>query len=169
LTSSLEPPLSDITALPDESRRQPIVNALLGEIGPRHAFVTDAEQAPYECDGLSMFGARPIAVVLPETASEVAGTLTLCDRLKTPVVAHGAGTYSLLHPDASRTLGTSRISALTAGAPQEVLSAIVGCLVHLESLAQAGAPVRHWIEWIDFPLSGCAHKPQESTSNDHYE
>jgi glycolate oxidase iron-sulfur subunit len=74
-----------------------------------------------------------------------------------------AGTYSMLHPDTSHVLGTRRIEALTAGKPREILSANVGCLAHLEGLAPADVPVRHWIEWIDSRLSD--HPPHTAGNN----
>lgn len=53
---------------------------------------TEAELAPYECDGLSAFQQRPLVVVLPETIVQVQQIMRLCHRLEVPVVARGAGT-----------------------------------------------------------------------------
>ncbi|SEA59870.1 glycolate oxidase [Nitrosospira multiformis ATCC 25196] len=47
---------------------------------------------PYECDGLSAYRQTPMIVALPRTEDEVAGILKICDALKIPVVARGAGT-----------------------------------------------------------------------------
>jgi glycolate oxidase len=47
---------------------------------------------PYECDGLSMYRQLPMVVVLPAREEEVAAVLKLCNRLRVPVVARGAGT-----------------------------------------------------------------------------
>ncbi len=46
----------------------------------------------YESDALTVFNARPQAVVLPETAEEVIETVRLCYREKIPFVARGSGT-----------------------------------------------------------------------------
>ena len=53
---------------------------------------SDAELAPYECDGLSVYRQRPLAVVLPETIEQVQAIMALCHRQQVPVVARGAGT-----------------------------------------------------------------------------
>jgi len=53
---------------------------------------TEAELAPYECDGLSAFQQRPLVVALPETVEQVQQIMQLCHRLEVPVVARGAGT-----------------------------------------------------------------------------
>lgn len=58
-----------------------------------------------------------------------------------------AGTYSVLQPELSRQLRERKLGALTAARPDVVLSANIGCIVHLE--AKSPVPVRHWIEWLD--------------------
>lgn len=50
------------------------------------------EVAPYECDGLTLFKARPKVVVLPETRDEVCHILRTCNAHNIPVVPRGAGT-----------------------------------------------------------------------------
>jgi len=40
-----------------------------------------------------------------------------------------------------------RVANLEAGRPEQVLSANVGCITHLQ--AGTGTRVRHWIEWLD--------------------
>ena len=58
-----------------------------------------------------------------------------------------AGTYSVLQPALAQALKTQKIEALTAGDPEIILSANVGCIGHL----QTGTSVRvvHWIEWLE--------------------
>lgn len=63
-----------------------------------------------------------------------------------------AGTYSLLQPELSQRLRANKLDNLQRGKPEEILSANIGCLTHLES--GAGVPVRHWIEWVDRRLAG---------------
>jgi glycolate oxidase iron-sulfur subunit len=58
-----------------------------------------------------------------------------------------AGTYSVLQPDLSQQLRDRKLGALTAGTPDVILSANIGCIVHLA--AASPVPVRHWIEWLD--------------------
>ncbi|MDP3978048.1 MAG: glycolate oxidase subunit GlcD [Pseudomonas sp.] len=47
---------------------------------------------PYECDGLSVYRATPMLVVLPERIEQVERLLKLCYQRGVPVVARGAGT-----------------------------------------------------------------------------
>src|SRR5690606_28081857 len=58
-----------------------------------------------------------------------------------------AGTYSILQPELSRRLRDAKQAALTSGKPAEVLTANIGCLLHLR--AGMATPVRHWIEAVD--------------------
>ncbi|HXF66509.1 MAG TPA: glycolate oxidase subunit GlcF [Burkholderiales bacterium] len=55
-----------------------------------------------------------------------------------------AGTYSILQPKLSQQLLENKIAALTSGGPQEILTANIGCQLHLQSATEL--PVRHWIE-----------------------
>ena len=48
--------------------------------------------AAYESDGLTAFRARPIAVVIPETADEVIALVRFCHAERLPFVARGSGT-----------------------------------------------------------------------------
>jgi glycolate oxidase len=67
--------------------------AALGEILPASALLTAGEDTrPYECDGLTLFRAQPLAVLLPENEAQVVAILKLCHAAKLPVVARGAGT-----------------------------------------------------------------------------
>jgi len=58
-----------------------------------------------------------------------------------------AGTYSLLQPELSRRLRDRKLEALSAAAPDVILSANIGCIAHLGAASRV--PVRHWIEWLD--------------------
>ncbi len=61
-----------------------------------------------------------------------------------------AGTYSLLHPEIASQLRDAKLQALQSRQPQEILSANIGCIHHLN--AASAVPVRHWIEWLDAQL-----------------
>jgi glycolate oxidase iron-sulfur subunit len=61
-----------------------------------------------------------------------------------------AGSYSLLQPKLSAQLGDARAAALQAGDPATVVTANVGCQLHLG--ARCSVPVRHWIELLDDAL-----------------
>ncbi|MGD2167369.1 MAG: glycolate oxidase subunit GlcF [Gammaproteobacteria bacterium] len=58
-----------------------------------------------------------------------------------------AGSYSLLQPELSQRLLKRKIAALTLRSPETILTANVGCQLHLASATDV--PVRHWIEAID--------------------
>jgi len=53
---------------------------------------TDEAQRPYECDGLTLFRALPLATVLPATEDQVVAVVKLCRQLGVPIVPRGAGT-----------------------------------------------------------------------------
>ena len=80
------PPLSK-----EELRAQ--VVAELRRVLPPHALLSSDEQTtPYECDGLTAYRQRPLAVALPESYQQIQSVLQTCHRLGVPVVARGAGT-----------------------------------------------------------------------------
>ena len=62
-----------------------------------------------------------------------------------------AGTYSLLNPEISQALRDRKIGALTAPAPERILSANIGCIGQLAGATDL--PVQHWVEWLDEHLA----------------
>ena len=62
-----------------------------------------------------------------------------------------AGTYSVLQPELSHQLRDNKLTNLLATNPDEIVSANIGCLTHLQ--AGTETPVRHWIELIDNALA----------------
>ena len=65
----------------------------LEDLYPPDAIHTEpAQLAAYECDGLTVFRGRPLAVVLPREAAQVQATVRLCARFGVPFVARGSGT-----------------------------------------------------------------------------
>jgi glycolate oxidase iron-sulfur subunit len=62
-----------------------------------------------------------------------------------------AGTYSLLQPALARTLRDNKLAALTAGGPERILTANIGCQTHLQT--GTSLRVQHWIELLDQLLS----------------
>lgn len=58
-----------------------------------------------------------------------------------------AGTYSILQADLSQQLLHNKLNALQKQAPELIVTANVGCQLHLQS--QATIPVKHWIELLD--------------------
>lgn len=61
-----------------------------------------------------------------------------------------AGTYSILQPKLSRQLRDNKLAALTTENPDLLVTANIGCQMHLQSGTQL--PVRHWIELLDDAL-----------------
>ncbi|MDG2222538.1 MAG: FAD-linked oxidase C-terminal domain-containing protein [Rubripirellula sp.] len=65
----------------------------LASIYPESRFSRDAAfQAAFESDGLTVFRAKPRAVVIPESAEEVIQTIRWCHEHAVPFVARGSGT-----------------------------------------------------------------------------
>ncbi|MCC2954005.1 glycolate oxidase subunit GlcF [Massilia sp. IC2-477] len=62
-----------------------------------------------------------------------------------------AGTYSVLHPEIAHALRDRKLANLQATSPDEIVSANIGCMTHLQS--GTDTPVTHWIELIDRALT----------------
>lgn len=58
-----------------------------------------------------------------------------------------AGTYSILQPKMSQQLLTNKLADLTIGNPEQIVTANIGCQLHLGS--RSSVPVKHWIELLD--------------------
>jgi glycolate oxidase iron-sulfur subunit len=58
-----------------------------------------------------------------------------------------AGTYSLLQPALAERLLANKIAALTEHAPEAIVTANIGCEMHLRGAT--AVPVRHWVELLD--------------------
>jgi glycolate oxidase iron-sulfur subunit len=61
-----------------------------------------------------------------------------------------AGSYSILQPELSRRLLANKTAALASGNPAAILTANIGCQMHLQGAT--ALPVRHWIEALDESL-----------------
>ncbi len=57
-----------------------------------------------------------------------------------------AGTYSILNKTIAQQLLTHKLEFLQAGKPQWIVTANIGCQMHLQSRAEV--PVKHWIELV---------------------
>ena len=116
-----------------------------------------------EGEDLSVFrdvtGKQATAVHCPCTLSlgqKLDGTLErILERVGIPLVdtaekhlcCGSAGTYSLLQPGISRRLLARKLEALSIGKPEQIVTANIGCQLHLGS--HSDVPVRHWIELLD--------------------
>lgn len=72
--------------------REDLLPALGRLIPPDRLLTRPGALAPYECDGLTAYRARPQAVVLAESADEVIETVRLCHAARVPFMARGSGT-----------------------------------------------------------------------------
>jgi glycolate oxidase iron-sulfur subunit len=61
-----------------------------------------------------------------------------------------AGTYSILHPQIAQRLRDEKIAALAEHAPDEIVTANIGCQTHLQGGTERR--IRHWIELVDAEL-----------------
>ncbi|MEQ1629965.1 MAG: heterodisulfide reductase-related iron-sulfur binding cluster, partial [Gallionella sp.] len=70
----------------------------------------------------------------------------LTDVANSHLCCGAAGTYTLTQPELSEQLLGNKITALEAGQPEVIVTANVGCQMHLASAGKV--PVRHWIELL---------------------
>jgi glycolate oxidase iron-sulfur subunit len=101
----------------------------------------------------------PVAVHLPCSQQHALGHGALVSRLLARagftlaatrddhLCCGSAGTYSLLQAGTSERLRTRKLAALCAGQPGRIVTANVGCQLHL--MEGSPVPVSHWIELLD--------------------
>ena len=137
-------------------RQRDVVAALLRVLPARSVLWQAESVTPYECDGLSAYRQRPLAVALPETHEEVGAVLQACHALKVSVVARGAGTglSGGALPDAlGVTLSLARLSRIVQVDPL-ARTAIVQCGVRNLAISEAAAP--HGLYYAPDPSSQIA-------------
>lgn len=132
-----------MNALAQASERQSQVVRALQPYLPAHALIWNAEDTtPYECDGLTAYRQRPLAVALPETEAQVAAVLKTCHALGVPVVARGAGTglSGGAMPNAvGVTLSLAKFNSILKIDPVS-RTAVVQCGVRNLAISEAAAP-----------------------------
>ena len=69
-----------------------ITDKLLLELPKGIVLIGEENTRPFECDGLSVYRQKPLAVVLPESIEQIKQVLKICKLHNTPVVTRGAGT-----------------------------------------------------------------------------
>ncbi len=69
-----------------------VIDELLQKLPKDIVLVGEENTRPFECDGLSVYRQKPLAVVLPETVEQIKQVLKICKQNNTPVVTRGAGT-----------------------------------------------------------------------------
>jgi glycolate oxidase len=123
-------------------RRLAVVEALQAVL-PTHALLWHTEDVtPYECDGLTAYRQRPMAVALPETEAQVQAVLKVCHALQVPVVARGAGTGlsggAMPNPDGV-TLSLAKFNRILKVDPTS-RTAVVQAGVRNLAISEAAAP-----------------------------
>jgi glycolate oxidase len=77
----------------DLTKRREVLSARLRPVlDAAYVLSSPEELKPYECDGLAAYRVVPLLVVLPGSTEEVQAVLRICNELRVPVVARGAGT-----------------------------------------------------------------------------
>jgi glycolate oxidase len=70
-----------------------LITQELSRILPKGSvLVGDEMTRPFECDALSVYRQKPLAVVLPETIAQIKQIIAICKKHDTPIVTRGAGT-----------------------------------------------------------------------------
>jgi glycolate oxidase len=65
----------------------------LTKVLPKNSVISGEENTrPFECDGLSVYKQKPLAVALPSSVDQIKKVLEICKKNNTPVVTRGAGT-----------------------------------------------------------------------------
>jgi glycolate oxidase len=149
-------PPAQLDALQRAQRQSQVVQALQAVL-PSHALLWHQEDTtPYECDGLTAYRQRPLAVALPETEEQVQAVLKTCHALGVPVVARGAGTglSGGAMPNAlGVTLSLAKFNRIIKIDPQS-RTALVQAGVRNLAISEAAAP--HGLYYAPYPSSQIA-------------
>lgn len=97
--------------------KRELVRRLRAALPDECILATTEETKPYECDGLSAYRRVPLAVTLPENEEQICAVLRVCNEMKVPVVARGAGTGlsgGALPHEQGVTLGLSKLKRILA-------------------------------------------------------
>ena len=90
---------------------------------PKNIVISGEENTrPFECDGLSVYKQKPMAVVLPNEVHQVKKVLEICRKNNTPIVTRGAGTGlsgGAMPLKDSVVLGLSKLTKVISINPEE--------------------------------------------------
>ena len=141
----------------ERARRLTEVVQALQAVLPAHALLWHNEDTvPYECDGLTAYRQRPLAVALPETEAQVAAVLQACHERDIPVVARGAGTGlsgGAMPHAMGVTLSLAKFNQIVRIDP-EARTAVVQAGVRNLAISEAAAP--HGLYYAPDPSSQIA-------------
>ncbi|MCL1960468.1 MAG: FAD-binding protein [Desulfovibrionaceae bacterium] len=133
-----------------------IVQALQAVLPPESLLWAAEQTAPYECDGLTAYRQRPLAVALPVSDEQVQAALQACHRLGVPVVARGAGTGlsgGAMPHERGVTLSLARLNRILKIDPL-ARTAVVQCGVRNLAISEAAAA--HGLYYAPDPSSQIA-------------
>lgn len=77
--------------------------------------------------------------------------VTIVSSRESHLCCGSAGTYSIMQPDLSQNLLSKKLAVLQENTPQVIVTANIGCQLHLQS--RAAVPVMHWVELLHQQLS----------------
>ena len=106
--------------------------------------LTDAVRVAFQAPCTLQHGQRLRGVVESVLGSAGFEVLPVADA---HMCCGSAGAYSLLQPELAEQLRERKLHALQATGAEEVVTANIGCLLHLQGASET--PVRHWIELLD--------------------
>ncbi len=76
----------------------------------------------------------------------------LCAVNESHLCCGSAGTYSILQPELAERLRQRKLRALQSDHPDVIVTANIGCLMHLDK--PADVPVKHWLNFVAEDLAG---------------
>jgi glycolate oxidase len=154
MNAALSPDLQD--KLQRSERQNEVVQGLRACLPEKSLLWTTEDTTPYECDGLTAYRERPLAVVLPANEAEVQAVLRVCHALRVPVVARGAGTGlsgGAMPHRMGVTLSLARFNRILSVDPIS-RTAVVQCGVRNLAISEAAAP--HGLYYAPDPSSQIA-------------
>lgn len=69
-----------------------VIHKLTHTLSKGNVITGEENTRPFECDGLSVYRQKPLAVVLPDSVEQIKQAIDICREYKTPIVTRGAGT-----------------------------------------------------------------------------
>ncbi len=117
--------------------------ATLKQLYPKDRMLTNlVDLLAYESDALTAFQARPAAVVLPETETEVIETVKLCYQANIPFVARGSGTSlsgGSLPIEDGVVIGLNRMNRIKKIDPEQRIAVVEPGVVNLH-ISETASP-----------------------------
>jgi glycolate oxidase iron-sulfur subunit len=124
----------------------------LGPVAPRHPLPI---KLAYH-DACHLRHAQRIRAEPRQLLTAIPG-LELAELADADQCCGSAGVYNLLQPDSARAIGTRKVDAVLAAAPEVLVSANPGCTLHIQALLrERGRTLRaaHPIEVLDASIRG---------------